>query len=418
VVRRAPGTLGRRAGRAGPPMAGAVVVDARRTAYGRRGGVLSGWHPVDLAAELLAQLLEANKVDSALVDDVILGCTSQVGAQACNIARRAVLAAGWPESVPGVTVDRHAVSSTQAVHWAAQGVISGAQSLVVAGGVEVMTAVPLGAALAQPAIGKPYGLRLSERYRGRGGLLPPGLAAEAVARQWSLSREELDGWALASIDKALRAQKGPRPFIVSLPTVPAPAPSVPSRPARRVAKAMNRDEALERPWRHADVAALAPVYLDGGVVTAANMAAEGDGAAAVLVAAEETARTLGLVPKARFLSFATAGADPAAWPIAAVPATLTALARSGLSSSDVDRWYVYESSAAAVLAWAAATGVELGKVNVEGGELATTAPLGAAGAGLLASAVCGIAQSSNGFAVVCGAGEGGVGTACVLARYE
>ena len=184
----------------------AVVVDALRTPYGRRGGALSGWHPVDLAAALLSELAGRNGLDDAVVDDVVLGCTSQVGAQACNIARRAVLAAGWPESVPGVTVDRQAASSAQAVHWAAQAVMSGAQDLVVAGGVEVMTAVPLGASLAVPAVGKPYGRRLQERYREGGGLLPPGLAAEEVVRRWSLGRDELDAWAFGSRTRARRAQ--------------------------------------------------------------------------------------------------------------------------------------------------------------------------------------------------------------------
>jgi acetyl-CoA acyltransferase len=395
----------------------AVVVDAVRTAFGRRGGALSGWHPVDLAAELLTELVGANKVDSALIDDVVLGCTSQVGAQACNIARRAALAAGWPASVPGVTVDRHAVSSAQAVHWAAQAVMSGAQSLVVAGGVEVMSAVPLGAALSQPAIGKPYGARLVERYRAGGGLLPPGLAAEAVARQWSLSRDDMDGWALRSVEKALVAQKERPSFIVPVRPAVAPPPAAQGRRARAT-KPLTRDEALDRPPRRAALAALPPIYLEGGVVTAANMAAEGDGAAALLIARADMAGALGLVPKARFLSFATAGEDPALWPMAAVPATLAALTASGLCPTDVDRWYVHESSAAAVLAWAAALGLGLDKVNVDGGELATTAPVGAVGAGLFATAVGGLAASSNGFAVVCGAGDGGVGTACVLARCE
>jgi acetyl-CoA acetyltransferase len=183
-------------------------------------------------------------------------------------------------------------------------------------------------------------------------------------------------------------------------------------------KPLTRDEALDRPLRRASLAALPPAYLQGGVVTAANMAAEGDGAAALLIASADRASALGLVPKARFLSFATAGEDPALWPMAAVPATLAALAASGLSSTDVDRWYVHESSAAAVLAWAAALGIGLDKINVDGGELATTAPVGAVGAGLFAAAVGGLAASSNGFAVVCGAGDGGVGTACVLARCQ
>jgi acetyl-CoA acetyltransferase family protein len=400
------------------------VVDALRTPYGRRGGALTGWHPVDLTAELLEELVAANKVGPGQVDDVVLGCTSQVGAQAGNIARRAALAAGWPETVPGATVDRHAASSAQAVHWAAQAVMSGAQALVIAGGVEVMTAVPAGAPLAQVAIGKPYGPRLLERYRAGGGLLPPGLVAEEVARQWSLSRGALDDWALLSMERAAQAQKARPPFLIPLQRRPVPPPPVlekspPGRGRRPPpASLIVADEAVGSLPSRAKVAALAPVYLEGGVVTAANMAAEGDGAAAVLIASVATARALGLVPKARFLSFATAGADPSLWPMAAVPATMTALARSGLSAADIDRWYVHESSAAAVLAWAAETGAELGRVNADGGALATTSPVGAVGAGLFASAVAALAGTTNGLAVVCTAGEGGVGTTAVLARWE
>jgi acetyl-CoA acyltransferase len=398
---------------------------------------LSGWHPVDLAAHLMVELLAAESVDSTDVDDVILGCISQVGAQSGNIARRAVLAAGWPETVPGVTVDRHGSSSAQAVHWAAQAVASGAQDLVVAGGVEVMTAVPLGAALAQPAIGKPYGLGLTARYRGAGGLPPPGLVAEELAREWSLSRADLDAWAVLSVDKASRAQAVPPSFMVPLARAqaavaakgPGPAEVAPKGPGPAVTKAapgrrrppkastlIIRDEAVEYRLAPADVASLAPVYVAGGSVTAANMAAEGDGASAILIASRDKALRLGLAPKATFVSFATAGVGPAVWPMAAVPAALEALRRAGLRPSDIDRWYVHESSAAAVLAWSAALGVDLGRVNWDGGALASTAPIGAVGAGQFASAVAGLSQGSNGLALVCGAGEGGVGTATVLAR--
>ncbi len=222
-MRRAPNPTGPAADLTGeePNSSGqVVVVDVVRTPYGRRGGALSSWHPVDLSAELLTQLATRNGIDGGAIDDVVWGCTSQVGAQACNIARRAVLAAGWPEAVPGATVDRQAASSAQAVHWAAQSIMSGAQSLVVAGGVEVMTAVPLGASLAVPAVGKPYGHRLQERYKNGGGLLPPGLVAEEVALRWSLSRSILDDWARTSRDRARRAQK-PRPrYMCSVPTPP------------------------------------------------------------------------------------------------------------------------------------------------------------------------------------------------------
>ncbi len=387
----------------------AVVVDAVRTPFGRRGGALAGWHPVDLAAELLSQLVDRNGLDATLVDDVVLGCTSQVGAQACNIARRAVLAAGWPESVPGATVDRQAASSAQAVHWAAQAVISGAQDVVVGGGVEVMTAVPLGAALAVPAVGKPYGLRLQERYREAGGLLPPGLVAEEVAERWSLPRADLDSWAFSSLARARRAQRSRSAHLVGVTARPISQGAA-------VAKVLVRDEALSPPRSLADLRALAPLYVDGGAITAANMAAEGDGAAALLIAGSRRARDLGLTAKAALVSFAVVGGCPEVWPVATVAATSEALRRAGLSPGEVDRFEVHESSAAAVLAWMAEMGVRPERVNPDGGALATTAPLGAAGAGLFVAAVAGLASGEARYALVCCAGEGGVATACVLER--
>jgi acetyl-CoA acyltransferase len=381
----------------------AVVIDAVRTPYGRRGGALSSWHPVDLSAEVLSQLVERAGINSGAVDDVIFGCTTQVGAQASNIARRAVLAAGWPEHVPGATVDRQAASSAQAVHWAAQAVMSGAQGLVVAGGVEVMTAVPLGANLSVPSVGKPYGQRLKDRYEGQGGgLLPPGLAAEEVARLWSLDRAQLDKWAFESRQRALRAQKKRPSYMLALPG-----------PAKT---SLATDEAVRRRSSLADVAALPPAYLDGGVVTAANMAAEGDGASALLIASAERADELALVPMARLVSFATVGTDPLVWPAATVPAAKAALQRAGLAVDDIDWWEVHESSAVAVRVLVSELNVGEDLVNPTGGALATTAPLGAVGAGLFVAAVSGLVEAGLRRALVCVAAEGGIATACVLER--
>ena len=394
-----PGPAPNPPGGPGPP-GQTVIVDVSRTPYGRRGGALSSWHPVDLSAELLTQLVARNGIGGGVIDDVVWGCASQVGAQASNIGRRAALAAGWPEAVPGATVDRQAASSAQAVHWAAQAVMSGAQSLVVAGGVEVMTAVPLGASLAVPAVGKPYGHRLQERYKSGNGLLPPGLVAEEVALKWSLTRSMLDDWARASRDRARRAQKARPRYLCTIPTPPRGA--------------LAKDEALAASPSRAEMAALLPTYKDGGVITAANISAEGDGACALLLASPSRACDLSLAPRARFISFATAGAAPDIWPMATVPATWEALKRAGLGVEDIDRWEIYESSAAAVLAWLAEMGVAPEKVNPDGGTLATTAPLGAVGAGLFAAAVDGLSERGGGRALVSVAGDAGVGTACVI----
>ena len=265
-----------------------------------------------------------------------------------------------------------------------------------------MTAVPLGASVAMPEVGKPYGQRLLQRYKGGGGLLPPGLAAEEVARRWALARPELDAWALASHDKAARAQRKRPSYLL---------PIEGSSGAK-----LARDEAAGRPLRRSDVARLLPAYVEGGVVTAANIAAEGDGASAVLIASPERAAALGLTPAACFVSFAVAGAEPSVWPAATIPATWGALERAGLGVDDIDRWEVHESSAAAVLAWLAATNVDAERVNRDGGALATTAPLGAVGAGLVATAVAGLVERTERRTLVCVAGDGGVATACVLER--
>jgi len=357
---------------------------------------------VDLLALALADLVQRVGVDPGLVDDVVVGCGAQVGAQAGNIARRAVLAAGWPEHVPGATVDRQAASGAQAVHWAAQAVMSGSHDLVVAGGVDVMSAVPLGANLAVPSVGKPFGKALTERYRNGGGFPPPGQAAEAVARQWSLSRAELDRWALSSTERARRGAKA----LTYLVPVPGTG---------RTAKPFKLDEALSSPRPVASVKGLAPLFEVDGVVTAANMAAEADGAAVVLVAEALTAARLGLVPKARFVSLAAVAGDPALWPVATVAATRDALSRAGAAFADIERYEVHESSAAAVLAWLKCTGVDEARVNPNGGSLAFGSPLGAVGAGMFAPAVSALADGRAGTVALSVAGDGGVATACVLA---
>jgi len=396
----------------------ALVVESLRGPYGLRGGALAGWHPVDLSAELMEKLLSVARLPGSSLKDVIWGCTSQVGAQAANVARRSVLAAGWPERIPGLTIDNHACSSSRALNLAAQAALTGG-GLLLAGGVEVTSAVPLGAPLAQPGIGKPYGLRLTARYKEEGGLGPPGLVAEEVCRRWSFTRAELDAWARESLGRAQSAQEPPPGYVLPLqrlrPSSAAEAAVAPVRGRRpKQAELLERDEALEGKRRKADISGLPAAYLHGGVITAGNMAAEGDGAAAVLVAGAGAAAELGVACKAAIAGFAVGATSPAIWPLAAVPASLAALDDAGLRVADIDRWYVYESSAAAVLAWSKEMDVPLDVVNPNGGALASTSPVGAVGAGLVAEAVAGLAKGRNGTALVCTAGEGGVGAACVL----
>jgi len=403
-----------------------VIAGALRTAYGRRQGALGRWHPVDLGAYLLSGAVACYGLAPDDVQDVLLGCVSQVGAQAGNLARNAVLAAGWPQEVPGVTVDRQAASSAQAVHWAAQAVCSGAQDLVLAGGVEVMSTVPPGAALAVPNIGKPYSPGLRARYDRTASLRPPSHAVEEVARRWHLSRERLDDWSVSSHHRAAVARGQPSQHILAVPLDPRSdsglqvsrgGPERPSSGGRApTAEWLVRDEVVGPPLSIEDAAAFAPLFMEGGVGTAANVAPEGDGAAVLLVASTKRARALKLAPLARFVSFAVAGTDLAIWPTATIPATRRVLEEANLCLDDVDHFEVHESSAAAVLAWLDETGADPGRVNARGGALARTSPHGAVGAGLFVEAVAALVQRGQGRALVSVAGEGGVATACVIER--
>lgn len=376
------------------------MIEAVRTPYGARGGALSAWHPVDLLAQALNGAVGRAGLGPGQVGDVIVGCASQVGAQAGNVARRALLAAGWPEHVPGTTVDRQAASGAQAVVLAAQAVSSGAQEVVVAGGIDVMSLVPLGATLAVLAVGKPMGRGLASRYRGGDGFVTPGQAAEEVASTGGLAREDLDRWAALSLARAKKAKS--LPYLLSVPAEPG---------GKRL---LRSDEGPPKGLGPAELAYLEPLFEPGGVVTAANLAREADGAAAVVVASPAGAERLGLVPKARIELTAVVGVPPASWPLATVQATQSLLGRCDLGVGHVDRYEVHESSAAAVLAWLASTGASEGTVNPEGGSLATGSPLGAAGAGLFAGPVHALAGGHARRALVTVAGDGGVGLACLL----
>ncbi|MGC8627475.1 MAG: thiolase family protein [Acidimicrobiales bacterium] len=403
----------------------AVIAGALRTPYGRREGALGSWHPVDLGAYLLSGAAARYGLAPGDVQDVLLGCVSQVGAQAGNLARNAVLAAGWPEEVCGATVDGREASSARAVHWAVQAVRSGAQDLVLAGGVEVMSAVPPGAALAVPNIGKPYSPALRARYDRTASLLPPSHAVEEVARRWHLSRQRLDDWSVSSHLRAAVARDQPSQHVLAVPLGPrrdggagASGESHERRGPEGTPRAgwLAKDEVLGPPLSPEDAAAFAPLFVEGGVATAANVAPEGDGAAVLLVASANRARALKLAPLARFVSFAVAGTDPSIWPTATILATRRALEEAKLCLDDVDYFEVHESSAAAVLAWLDETGADPALVNARGGALARTSPHGAVGAGLFVEAVEALVQRGQGRALVSVAGEGGVATACVIER--
>jgi acetyl-CoA acetyltransferase family protein len=382
-------------------MPNAVIVDAIRTPLGRRNGRLSGWHPVDLAAHVLGTLMVRHDLDPVVVDDVIMGCVSQVGEQALNIGRNALLAAGFPDSVPGTTVDRQCGSSQQAVHFAAQGVIAGAYDLVIAAGVESMSRVPMGSSVLGA---DPFGSRLVARYPD---LVPQGISAELIAEKWALSREELDEYALGSQQRAAQATAEAR-FDRELVPVPVSVDGVTS--------VMTEDEGIRPDTTVARLAALKPAFKPDGVVTAGNSSQISDGAAAVLIASEEAAARLGLTPRARVRAFALAGSDPILMLTAPIPVTGRVLERAGLGLDDVDRIEINEAFASVVLAWAREIRPDMDRVNVNGGAIALGHPLGSSGARLMATLLCELERSGGrtGLQLMCEGG--GLANATIIER--
>ena len=371
----------------------AVIVDAIRTPLGRRNGQLSGWHPVDLAAHVLDTLVVRHDLDPGVVDDVIMGCVSQVGEQAMNIGRNALLAAGFPDTVPGTTVDRQCGSSQQALHFAAQGVIAGAYDVVIAAGVESMSRVPMGSSVLGA---DPFGTRLVQRYPD---LVPQGISAELIAEQWKLSREELDEFALRSQQLAAQATAEAR---FDREIVPIDAMTV--------------DEGIRPDTSAERLASLKPAFKPDGVVTAGNSSQISDGAAAVLVTSEEAAVRHGLTPRARVRAFALAGADPILMLTAPIPATGRVLERAGLDLDAIDRIEINEAFASVVLAWASEVNPDMDRVNVNGGAIALGHPMGSSGARIMATLLCELERSGGrtGLQLMCEGG--GLANATVIER--
>ena len=351
----------------------AVIIDAVRTPLGKRNGALADWHPADLAAEPLKALAERNSLDPVLVDDVIMGCVSQVGEQTYNIGRNAVLAAGWPETVPGVTIDRQCGSSQQSVHFAAQGVMAGAYDVVVAAGVESMSRVPMGSSMAGA---NPFGERMRARYHDS--LVPQGLSAEMIAEQWGIDRSELDQIGYESQMRAIRATEEGR-FENEIVPIDIKADGVVSQ--------VVTDGGLRPSTTLEGLAELKPAFKEDGVVTAGNSSQITDGSAAILIMSRDKADELGLTPRARFVSFSLAGTDPITMLTGPIPATRKALAKAGLSIDDIDLFEVNEAFAAVIGAWLRETGADWEKVNPNGGAIALGHPLGASGARLMTTLV-------------------------------
>ena len=346
-----------------------VIVEAVRTPVGKRNGGLSGFHAADLSALVLNALVERAGISPDIIDDVVWGCVSQVGDQSSNIGRYSVLAAGWPEHIPGTTVNRACGSSQQALDFAVQAVMSGQQDVVVAGGVEVMSRVPLGAAR---ATGTPYGPKVFERYKDFA--FNQGISAEMISQKWGFSRTQLDEYSVASHERAAAAQDRGAFENQMITVFPDPADQLDPVVA---------DEGVRRGTTVEKLAGLKPAFAEDGVIHAGNSSQISDGAAALLVLTEERAVTMGLSPIARYRAGAVTGADPVLMLTGPIPATEKVLHKAGVRLDEVGVFEVNEAFAPVPMAWLAETGADEAKLNPLGGAIALGHPLGASGAVLM-----------------------------------
>ena len=399
-------------------MPNAVIVDVVRTPGGRRNGVLSGWHPADLAAEALKALQERNGFDPAIVDDVIMGCVMQVGAQALNVGRNAVLAAGWPDTVPATTIDRQCGSSQQAYTFAAQGVMAGAYDVVVAAGVEEMSLVPMGASVSK-GVGFPFTEGMNDRYSEQGGLVPQGISAEMIADQWGLSREDLDAFGARSQQFAERARDEGR-FDNEIIPVQGRRRDKETGDVTIEDAPVTADEGIRAGTTADGLAKLKPAFKPDGKVTTANSSQITDGASAALIMSEEKAAELGLTPRARFHAFSLAGVDPVTMLTGPIPSTQKVLERAGLTIDDIDLFEVNEAFASVVLAWKAEMGLDDetfdAKVNVNGGAIALGHPLGASGTKLLATLLNELERTGGRYGLQTMCEGGGLANAAIIER--
>lgn len=348
-------------------MAEAVIVEAVRSPVGKRNGALSGVHPAELSAQVLSDLVQRAGIDPALVDDVIWGCVMQAGEQALDIARTAVLTAGWPETVPGVTVDRQCGSSQQSLHFAVAGVVAGHYGVVVAGGVESMSRTPMGSSLANG--GHPYPEAFRERYDNK--TPNQGIGAEMIAEQWGLSRTQLDEFSLRSHEKAAAAQDSGafKDQIVGIKD--------------QDGNVVLEDGGIRRGGTVESMAAIKPAFKEDGVIHAGNSSQISDGSAALLVTSADKAKELGLKPIAKVHTAVLAGADPVIMLTAPIPATQKALKKSGLSVDQIGAFEVNEAFAPVPMAWLKEIGADENRLNPNGGAIALGHPLGGSGARIL-----------------------------------
>ena len=389
----------------------AYIVGAVRTAAGRRGGKLSGWHPIDLGAAVLDEIVARTKIDPALVEDVIFGCVNQVGSQGTNIARNAVLSSKLPETIPATTVDRQCGSSQQAVHFAAQAVMAGVHDVVIAGGVEVMSLVPIGAnAIAghKQGYGAPYGKGMKQRYPGA--KFSQFQGAEMLAQQRGLTREQLDAFGLSSHVKAAEATREGRFTREIMP--------IQSTREDGTVETVTADEGIRREATMDAMRALKPLS-EIGLLTAGTASQISDGAAAILIANERGLKALGATPRARIAAMTLAASDPIVMLSAPLPATHKLLAKSGVKMADVDLYEVNEAFASVPLAWLDEfRDADPAKLNVNGGAIALGHPLGCSGAKLMTTLLHELERRGGRWGVQTMCEGGGLANATLIERLS
>ena len=389
----------------------AYIVGAVRTAAGRRGGKLSGWHPIDLGAAVLDEIVARTKIDPALVEDVIFGCVNQVGSQGTNIARNAVLSSKLPETIPATTVDRQCGSSQQAVHFAAQAVMAGVHDVVIAGGVEIMSLVPIGAnAIAghKQGYGAPYGKGMKQRYPGA--KFSQFQGAEMLAQQRGLTREQLDAFGLSSHVKAAEATREGRFTREIMP--------IQSTREDGTVETVTADEGIRREATMDAMRALKPLS-EIGLLTAGTASQISDGAAAILIANERGLKALGATPRARIAAMTLAASDPIVMLSAPLPATHKLIAKSGVRMADVDLYEVNEAFASVPLAWLDEfRDADPAKLNVNGGAIALGHPLGCSGAKLMTTLLHELERRGGRYGVQTMCEGGGLANATLIERLS
>ncbi|MCI0182788.1 thiolase family protein [Sulfoacidibacillus ferrooxidans] len=385
----------------------AVIVDAIRTPIGKRNGTLKDSHPVDLLAHVLKSMIGRHPIAPERIDDVIVGCVDQVGEQAVNIGRNAWLSAGLPESVPAVTLDRQCGSSLQALHFAAQGVMSGAYDLVIAAGVESMTRIPMLQSFSDEST--PLTADIAKRYHMKSGWFNQAVGAEMIAKKYGLSRTQLDefGYRSHQLAQAARAEGKFRNEIVSVPI---------SQDGRSLW--FTDDEGIRPETNIEKMATLRPAFPGLELITAGNASQISDGASAVMIASAETAKELGLKPLARFVSFAVVGVDPVTMLTGPIPATQKVLRRAGMNISDIDLFEVNEAFASVVLAWQKEVGAPMERVNTMGGAIALGHPLGATGTRIASTIVHALQREQKQYGLIAICEGGGMANATIIERLS